>query len=49
MRLRMGYPDGDAEREILRSEAGAAQLENMQPVLSGADVLEMQAAVTACA
>ena len=46
MRLRMGYPDGDAEREILRSEAGAAQLENMQPVLSGADVLEMQAAVT---
>ena len=23
MRLRMGYPDGDAEREILRSEAGA--------------------------
>jgi MoxR-like ATPase len=46
MRLRMGYPDGDAEREILRSEAGAAQLETMQPVISGADVLEMQQAVT---
>jgi MoxR-like ATPase len=45
MRLRMGYPDGDAEREILRSEAGAAQLENLEPVLSGADVLEMQNAV----
>ena len=42
MRVRMGYPDGDAEREILRSEAGAAQLESLQPVLSGADVLEMQ-------
>jgi len=42
MRLRMGYPDGDAEREILRSEAGAAQLESLQPVLSGVDVLEMQ-------
>ncbi len=46
MRLRMGYPDGDAEREILRSEAGAAQLESLQPVLSGADVLEMQNDVT---
>ena len=45
MRLRMGYPDGAAEREILRCEAGIAQLENMEPVLSGADVLEMQAAV----
>jgi MoxR-like ATPase len=46
MRVRMGYPDSNAEREILRSEAGAAQLEAMQPVLSGADVLEMQHAVT---
>jgi MoxR-like ATPase len=45
MRIRMGYPDGDAEREILRSEAGAAQLETLHPVLSGADVLEMQRAV----
>ena len=46
MRLRMGYPDGEAEREILRSEAGTAQLEAMQPVISGDDVLEMQQAVT---
>src|ERR1700690_371008 len=46
MRVRMGYPDSDAEREILRSEAGAAQLESLQPVLSGADVLEMQQAAT---
>jgi MoxR-like ATPase len=46
MRVRMGYPDGDAEREILRSEAGAAQLENLRPVLNGADVLEIQDAVT---
>ena len=45
MRVRMGYPDGDAEREILRSEAGTAQLENLQPVLSAAEVLEMQQAV----
>jgi MoxR-like ATPase len=45
MRVRMGYPDGDAERDILRSEAGTAQLENLRPVLSAADVLEMQEAV----
>jgi MoxR-like ATPase len=46
MRVRMGYPDGNAEREILRSEAGTAQLEILQPVLTSAEVLEMQQAVT---
>jgi MoxR-like ATPase len=46
MRVRMGYPDSNAEREILRSEAGTTKLETMQPVLSGTDVLEMQHAVT---
>ena len=46
MRVRMGYPGQEAEREILRSVAGAVQLENLQPVLSASDVLEMQQAVT---
>src|SRR5689334_13466559 len=46
MRVHMGYPDSHAEREILRAEAGAAQLDNVQPVLTGADVLEMQQVVT---
>jgi MoxR-like ATPase len=46
MRVHMGYPDADAEREILRSAAGAAQLDTLTPVLAGADVLEMQEAVT---
>ncbi|MBA3915930.1 MAG: MoxR family ATPase [Acidobacteriales bacterium] len=46
MRVRMGYPDSAAEREILRSEVGAARLDDMRPVLSGEDVLEMQQAVT---
>jgi MoxR-like ATPase len=46
IRARMGYPDSDAEREILRSEAGSAKLETMRPVLSGSDVLELQQAVT---
>ncbi len=45
MRVHMGYPDADAEREILRSAAGAAQLDTLKPVLTGADVLEMQEAV----
>jgi MoxR-like ATPase len=45
LRVRMGYPDAKAEREILRSEAGASQMESIQPVLTGADVLEMQQAV----
>ncbi len=42
LRVRMGYPDAQAEREILRSEAGASQMDGMRPVLTGADVLEMQ-------
>ncbi|MFZ0285924.1 MAG: MoxR family ATPase [Terriglobales bacterium] len=46
MRVRMGYPDSGAEREILRSDAGAAKLEALRPVLTGADLLEMQDAVT---
>ena len=29
MRVHMGYPDGESEREILRSEAGAAQLDTL--------------------
>src|SRR5271168_3383256 len=34
MRVRMGYPDSSAEREIVRSEAGATQLETMKSVLT---------------
>jgi MoxR-like ATPase len=46
MRVRMGYPEGNAEREILRSEAGTAQLDNLQPVLNAAEVVEIQQAVS---
>ena len=38
----MGYPEGDSERAILRAEAGAARLDDLQPVLSGEDVIAMQ-------
>ncbi|HEY7352980.1 MAG TPA: MoxR family ATPase [Terriglobales bacterium] len=46
MRVQMGYPDTKSEREILRSEAGTSQLGTLEPVLTGADVLEMQQVVT---
>jgi len=46
MRVRMGYPDSQSEREIVRSEAGATKLDALHPVLTGADVLELQQAVT---
>ena len=42
MRVHMGYPDSKSEREILRAEAGTSQLENLEPVLTGADMIEMQ-------
>jgi MoxR-like ATPase len=45
MRVRMGYPDHQAEREILRSEVGAAHLADLRAVLTGAEVIEMQQAV----
>jgi MoxR-like ATPase len=46
VRVRMGYPQASNEREILRSEAGAAKLEQVRPVASGADVVAMQDEVT---
>src|SRR5262249_36355588 len=45
MRVRMGYPDAHAERQILRSEAGIARMDDLRPVLTGAEVIEMQHAV----
>ena len=46
LRVRMGYPEAANEREILRSEAGAARLDEVRPVASGADLLAMQEEVT---
>jgi MoxR-like ATPase len=46
LRVRMGYPVRANEREILRSEAGAARLDQVKPVASGADILAMQDEVT---
>ena len=46
IRARMSYPEGDHERAILRSEAGTAQLERVEPVLTAAEVLAIQNEVT---
>jgi MoxR-like ATPase len=46
LRIQMGYPQVADEREILRSEAGAARLEEVQVVATGADVLAMQEEAT---
>jgi MoxR-like ATPase len=44
MRIRIGYPDAAAEREIVR-RGGAQPAENMRTVLSGDDLLTLQEAV----
>jgi MoxR-like ATPase len=46
LRVCMGYPKSANEREILRATAGAARLDQVTPVASGADVLAMQEEVT---
>jgi MoxR-like ATPase len=42
IRARMGYPEAGSEREILRGNAGAARLDDLNPVLSGPDVIALQ-------
>lgn len=46
LRVNMGYPKAANEREILRATAGAACLDQVKPVATGADVLAMQEEVT---
>ena len=42
MRVRMGYPGPESEREILRAEAGAARLDDVRPALTGPEVVALQ-------
>jgi len=46
MRLHMGYPAAASEREILRSEAGAARLDDVRAILTGDEVLAIQEEAT---
>lgn len=42
MRVRMGYPDLDDEKDILRRQVRGASVDELQPVMTAADVVEMQ-------
>lgn len=42
MRVRMGYPEANAERQILRSQMAASPIEELKPVMEAKDVLEIQ-------
>jgi MoxR-like ATPase len=46
LRLRIGYPGAADERQILRDREHAEPLDQMQPVMSAADILELQEAVS---
>lgn len=45
MRIRMGYPDAAAEREILRASARGGGVDALQPVIAEEDVLSVQDSV----
>ena len=46
MRIRMGYPDRESEKDILRNGGGAASLEEIPAVMDAAEVCAMQEAVS---
>ena len=46
LRLRIGYPGVEDEREILRDRERANPLHDLKPVMSGQDILELQKQVT---
>ena len=42
LRIRMGYPSRESEKEILRNYAGGAPLDGVRPVMEAADVLALR-------
>jgi len=46
MRIRMGYPGRESEKEIIRNGAGRSPAEDLKPVMDAADVLGMQESVS---
>jgi MoxR-like ATPase len=47
LRIHMGYPEGEAEKEILRRPNHAQSIAQIEPVLHARDIVEAQQAVTA--
>ena len=46
LRIRMGYPEGDAEKDILRQRNHVPDLERLQPIVRSEDIIEAQSQVT---
>ncbi|MCO5168014.1 MAG: MoxR family ATPase [Planctomycetes bacterium] len=44
LRIRIGYPSPEQEREVLRAQAARHPLEGLRPVVTGQDVLRLQEA-----
>ena len=47
MRLRLGYPDAKAERELLKGEERRDLISHLEPAMTAAQLLELQRMVTA--
>ena len=47
LRLRIGYPAENAEKQILRDREYQDPLDQLEPVMSGAEIVELQASVAA--
>ncbi|MCY3023332.1 MAG: MoxR family ATPase [Planctomycetota bacterium] len=45
LRLAIGYPDRDSERQVVRSQRLSHPLDSLQPVVTAAEVLQLQEAV----
>ena len=46
MRIRMGYPNRESEKNILRNNTGHSPVESVAPMMDATDVLSMQEAVS---
>ena len=42
LRIKMGYPENDAEKEILRNQSRYRKLDQLQPVMQADEILEAQ-------
>jgi len=47
LRIKMGYPEYEAEKEILRRQSNSPDVEHLRPAMQAEDILEAQAAVRA--
>jgi MoxR-like ATPase len=45
MRIKMGYPSRESEKEIIRNNAGHSPVDKVTPVMDAADVVAMQESV----